>query len=522
MRKYYLQLFIAFIGCIHPAFSQTNCPDPVEIDFSNLQDEYKCTVDYKKSKEIKIININRKVYVIEEGETEKDFNTTVPASIAGIKLPSFLLLGGLPKPAAAVSPTGRLPAEKSFANENSEPQNAIPAYFAEIKRRARRLNDAVFLYNDINGLSKDCSKKSAEVSTELRALTDRYLHGTLSSPVPDASVLYSELKDTLQEMRKGAEEILEHLKDLIMHYTSDIEKRLKNDISTQATQIAEEQKIIDDKKSSKTEKERSKKEITGYETIKKLKEKELADFSDHAKELSGNLDKAEETVTSMYTFEKEDNIRSILNAYSLLNSPNFFSYTAKLTKAKKDKTTYTFTITPKDINECSKEDKKVIEVDLLTRGGLKVDFSTGAFVNFGNEDFLGRNYYYDNVTDSTRKIVSAKRGNNLMLSVGALMHFYRRSPAPVKLGGSLGVSLTADLETLNFHAGPSLMFGNENRFIITAGITLKTSPQLDRQLEMNTVYKKADSPDDIPTVNVFPKLGGFIAITYNISKFDKE
>jgi hypothetical protein len=522
MLKTIIKFSIAAIFIAPKLYCQTKCADPIEIDFSNLKDEYKCYVDYRKSQEIKIININRKVYAIDETKTEKDFNTTVPASIAGIKLPSFLLLGKLPRPTVAVSPDANLPTDLAFKNEGTETQDAIPAYFAEIKRRARRLNDAVFLFNDINGLSKDCSRKAEEIRKALNELTDTYLHGKLTNPAPDASALFKELRDSLQTMRKGAEDILEHLKDIIDQYTSSISKKFKDAISTAESQIPEEQKILDDKKATKQEKENAKKEINRYEAIKKVKEKELADFSDQAKELSDNLEKAEETVTAMYTFEKEDNSRSILNAFSLVNSPNYFSYTAKLTKAKKDKTTYTFTITPKDVNECTKEDKKVIEVELLTKGGLKVDFSTGAFVNFGNEDFLGQTYYYKNLTDSTRQIVSAKRSNRLMLAVGALMHFYKRSPACLKFGGSLGVSTTADFETLNFHAGPSLIFGSENRFILTAGLTFKTSSQLDRQLDMNTTYTKLESPDDIPTVKVFPKAGAFISITYNISKFSKE
>ena len=109
-----------------------------------------------------------------------------------------------------------------------------------------------------------------------------------------------------------------------------------------------------------------------------------------------------------------------------------------------------------------------------------------------------------------------------MLSVGALMHFYKRTTSCAKIGGSIGVSTTADFETLNFHAGPSIIIGNENRFIITGGITLKSSQQLDRQLEMKKTYGTNESPDEIPTVSFFPKVGAFIAITYNVSRFSKE
>lgn len=520
LKKIYL--IVIGLNVAAPRMSaQIKGADPIVIDFSNLKDEYKCYVDFKKSKEIKITNINRKVYSIDEANAETDFNTTVPSAIGGIKLPAFLFMGKLPKPNAPLPPSGQLPVELKFTNEDTKPEEAILAYFAEIQRRSVKLNDAVLLFNDINNLSKDCSKNQEQIKKELRNLTNRYLHNQLTNPIPDASFLYNELKDSLPEMRKGAEQLLEHLTDNIPKYISAYKKELSDAISIAETQIPEEKKTLKDKKATKEQKDSATLNITRYEVRKKLSEKKLEHFEDQAKEISDNLDKAAETVASMYTFEKDDNIHSILNAYSLLNSPNSFTYTANFTKAKKDKTTYTFTITPKDLNECTQVDKKVIEVELLTKGGLKIDFSTGAFVNFGSEDFLGRSFYYKNLTDSTRQIISAEREHRLMLSVGALMHFYKRSPTCVKIGGSLGVSTTADLSTLNFHVGPSLIFGNESRIILTGGLTLKTSSVLDRQLEMNKTYSKLESPDDIPLVNIFPKAGAFISITYNVSRFAK-
>ena len=42
------------------------------------------------------------------------------------------------------------------------------------------------------------------------------------------------------------------------------------------------------------------------------------------------------------------------------------------------------------------------------------------------------------------------------------------------------------------------------------------------QLKMGKIYSVEESPDEIPTVNVFPKVGAFISITYNVSRFAKE
>jgi hypothetical protein len=521
--KHMIKRFIFLLLVIvisNKLFCQEKCGDTLKIDFSKLENEYKCTVEYKKSQVVQIFNINRKVFDIEEGKVEKDFNTATPSALTGIKLPSFLF-GKLPKPSQAIQPTENLPMDLKMNNETTDPQVAIEAYFAEIKRRVKKLNQATFYYNDLNGLSKNCQLRASQIKDSLMRLTDGYIYGKISFS-SNISRQQQALTDSLFNMRMGAEIILGHLKDLIEHYTTSIANKLKSQITTDQTQIKEEKKVVSNKKSTATQKEKANEQIEHYETDLVKRQKELEEFSETQKTLNENLEKAEAAIEEMYKFEKEDNIRIILNAYRLLNHPNFFIYTAKLNKAKKDKTTYTFIVTPKELNECTMEDKKAIEVELLTTGGLKIDFSTGVFVNVGNEDFLGRTYYYKNMSDSTRQIISAKRGPSLMLSVGALMHFYKRTVSCTKIGGSIGVSTTADFATLNFHAGPSIIIGSESRFIITGGVTLKSSPQLDQQLEMNKTYTHLESPDAIPTVNVFPKVGAFISITYNVSRFGKE
>ena len=39
----------------------------------------------------------------------------------------------------------------------------------------------------------------------------------------------------------------------------------------------------------------------------------------------------------------------------------------------------------------------------------------------------------------------------------------------------------------------------------------------DQQLVTSTVYKTLLSPGDIPTVGVFPKMGWFVSLTYNLN-----
>lgn len=197
---------------------------------------------------------------------------------------------------------------------------------------------------------------------------------------------------------------------------------------------------------------------------------------------------------------------------------NTFTYTSEVMTAITDEVKFTLTIEPTEINTCDLNGKRIIVVKVKVKGGLKIDFSTGAFFNGGSNKFLGNTYYYRNIDENSRLITTAERGSRNMLSVGALMHFYRRSVKKVNLAGSVGVSTTANLSDLNFHIGPSVLLGRKDRIAISAGLTLKSSPVLDRQLEVDKVYSKLQSPDEIPTVQAFPVAGYFFAITYNFSK----
>jgi hypothetical protein len=493
------------------------------IDFNKLEGEYKTTVPYKGSKAIIINNLNRKLFDIEDAKVERDYNTDMPSSLTGIKLPSFLSLGGLPKlsrgAAAKPSPFDK---KKRLDSEENHPEIAIPYYLDEIKRRAEKLDYSAFLYNEISALTITCLK-SSDIFDRANNLVDLYLHDSASSCALSSGDLFSELRDSLLDMRRGAEALLQHLDVKIPEYIQLIQKQLEDEKTAYDEAVLAEEAKLKNPLLTRVQKQRAEESLSTNKNLSHKVSNKMKEFSGISKELQDDLKEAEDAIKQMYNYEKEDKPRILLKLFSLVSSGNLFRYTVILQKAKKDVTTFTFTVKPKELTTCSVIDKRVIEVKVETMGGIKVDFSTGVFVNVGDDDFLGRTYYYKNlIGDTTREILSAERPNRLMLSIGALAHIYARSSSKLKLAGSLGVSTTADFETLNFHAGPSLIFGKEDRLILTGGLTMKTSALLDRQLEMSQPYHIKESPDEIPTVNVFPKTGLFIALTYNISRFGKE
>jgi hypothetical protein len=114
-------------------------------------------------------------------------------------------------------------------------------------------------------------------------------------------------------------------------------------------------------------------------------------------------------------------------------------------------------------------------------------------------------------------IKSKNVGNRALLSIGALMHVYKRSNANLKIAGSAGVSTSTGLEGLNFHLGPSLIFMKKERVILSAGVTFRESAYLDQSYQVNMPYSIKELPKDIPTLKKFPSVGFFLSLTYNLS-----
>lgn len=141
---------------------------------------------------------------------------------------------------------------------------------------------------------------------------------------------------------------------------------------------------------------------------------------------------------------------------------------------------------------------------------------------FGNDDFIGRDVYYKPIDSATTMIKSKDGGKRLLLGIGALMHIYWRSESKVNWAISPGLSTSSAFDGLNFHLGGSVLFGGKDRLAITAGIVCREAKILDKEYELDKTYEKAKLPEAVPTIKVFPKFGGFFALTYNWSKLKKQ
>jgi hypothetical protein len=234
--------------------------------------------------------------------------------------------------------------------------------------------------------------------------------------------------------------------------------------------------------------------------------------------ISDDVKKTKLLVEEMKAAVKDGKLQILLKNYDLISEENF-SYTLDEFIADKDVHDITVKILAEEPLRYNQPQNRTIKVKAITTGGIKVDFSTGAFVNFGNNEFLGPDYYYKTIDTVNKQIIEAERTKKAMFSIGALVHFYIRANWFVKPALSLGVSTTASFDAVNLHGGLSALIGKPgttSRFVVTAGITLREVSLLDNRYQLNTNYQGL--PDVVPESKNFPKAGGFFAITYNLFK----
>jgi hypothetical protein len=228
-----------------------------------------------------------------------------------------------------------------------------------------------------------------------------------------------------------------------------------------------------------------------------------------------DITKAKKVLEEMKTAEKEGKLLAVQKNYDLISEANY-NYVVDEFLADKDVHDITIKVLADSPVPFDQPQNRVIKIKAITTGGIKVDFSTGPFMSWGNNDFLGPEYYYKKIDSVNKQVIEAERSKKAMFSVGALAHFYIRSNCFFKPALSLGVSTTASFETVNLHTGISLLMGKPgkpSRMVLSFGMTLREVSLLDQRYQVNTTY--SDLPDVVPVSKNFPKPGCFFAITYN-------
>lgn len=220
------------------------------------------------------------------------------------------------------------------------------------------------------------------------------------------------------------------------------------------------------------------------------------------KKFSGtNYDKLFEDINHLYIKLKNE------NNYFIASDP---------VQAKADFINYQIIISPKEgIDSSLVSENRNFNIEVPVYGGVKIDFSTGFFVT---NNLYDRKYSVGSFpSDSTMSIISEDRNNSIaQFSLGALVHVSKRCRGSFKPGLTFGLGLNStDLTNLQAFFGLSVMFGSNEKFIISSGVSLANVDYLKGKYSLGKSYSGLTNDTDL-TEKVI-KGGYFISFTYNIT-----
>jgi hypothetical protein len=491
--------------------------DSIIIDFKHDTSLYLWKLKYNTPYVVKLKNINRFAYKDANAtQTGMDFNTEVPSALQGVKLPGFLTPSDK-KPQNAAKELehnrGNLTKSKNVKKEDTClkicPCPTVADYtslklsfknsFIFLQKNDSEFKNLSELIRKLELLQKNVTDSFPIITQKKETLLSEY---HIAYPYSDSSIrVYYEdlLKKSLDEQKKlnsTASRITDMLDSTLQKSCLSDTTRLLRCLLCKTCKNANYKRILLSLDSSRKCAQQFELNINSIDKI---------------------VSKVKEAVEAMNKLKQDGKIDVAQNDYNILSEQNF-SLTVDEFLAKNDVHEVVFTANAADPQPSNQLQKRTIKLTGITTGGMKVDFSIGALINFGSDEFLGPQYYYVTVNDSTKQIQQTVHANKAMLSVGALMHVYWRLYSWVKPALSWGVSTTTGFDQVNFHLGLSAIIGKpgtKNRLIISTGATLKESSILDSRYQLTTPYKGL--PDDVPVSKTFPKSGWFFALTYNFT-----
>ncbi|RIV72108.1 hypothetical protein D2U88_06545 [Flagellimonas aequoris] len=155
-------------------------------------------------------------------------------------------------------------------------------------------------------------------------------------------------------------------------------------------------------------------------------------------------------------------------------------------------------------------------ITIRTRGGFKVNFSSGYLLSFKGND----SYSSFRTDGSSATSIKADNKDKMTHALGALCHVYFRGIHDLQPGISAGLSVEDDAD-LGFYLGLSALFTESNRLVFTAGVSMTKIDKLNTAnlSDANNGIRTFLSEDNT-NIN-YDKVyrpAFFVGVTFNLSK----
>lgn len=481
---------------------------------------------------MKIINVNKKLVDITESVSQTSFNETEPdllKSFSQSKVPDAAAGGaGMSSDQkelvdeAALIPTTIPATLKNNLSELGKENAALAEKIEDLIRLLRaygenysRIKWTLIYHQNLLALQEVCNTSFTTIVDEVNkqtvaAFTDAKMDVdqaaraqllTKSSFLSNRAIMNAYLEDRLSKLADQGDLISAALMPSSL-------AAIANDVKTVSAKIKTAQAAV---KTLKAKDKNTNEFIKSFEDniAGSPLEKKLADLEKVISTI--NFEKLRANVEAFAVTGKKD----LFTAYDYFNESNYTYYINPQT-VEKDLMIMTADIKPKANITCAPYARSY-EIRVRPKGGVKFDFSTGLFVNFGGNNFRDQSYRYDTVPGSPANSVIRKNDpkSAVFPSIGALLHVYPRTGKEFNWAGCFGIS-TKDAEKINYHLGTSLIFGYSQRFVLSAGATMTRATLIADQYKVDQQVITATAPQDIPT-STFNRFGWFFAFSYNVT-----
>lgn len=483
----------------------------------------------------KLTNFNRNLYTVNINSTASSLFTDKPAifnlvtKIDVDKLSTAIAKGATGSETAAVNPEGEKlqklkPESKPVREDYVKDREAFLQAITDFDNSYKKMKKIVEYLNHLNELFKDAVRPYSSLCEDKLTTTYKLLNTQFSYT---GAITERELRLSLESNINAL------FADLEGQYDATIKAYTTYKISFVAYQSlynqtiaekTEEKKTLETKikeaeektKGKKTDITNNKKDVDSLNVVKR-------DLDDLNRELAfqtatngmaaDNLDDVKTANTKIETLKQNGFMGNVFTAFAKI-SPTFFEYISGPIKGTKDLLDVKIDIQPKDVSFSNANYSQFNGNFTGTVTGFKINFSTGIFGLMGKNMF-DQTYHLDPIAGHPDSNMIKKNDNKNWITpaFGGLMHFYYRNPGWFNWGGNVGMSISGDTH-VNFHAGLSLIFGDEQRIILNAGLTLAQAKLITDQYKEDQWIPKTVT--QVPTQGFF-RGGWFLALTYNLS-----
>ncbi len=390
-------LLFLLVACSVTVVAQDVVPEVVTFNFL----EPEGFIKYKNARHgskivVRIQNVNRNLYKINESLAQSDFNTALPDIFSAVKLPGYLNLL-LPDVFENVTELSLLP---SLVNRKIQIDRNLKIIYAS----SAFINRTTQYNNNLSNLYQSCGTAYNAIEREVIETTEEFLPAAFpKTRVDQAKGLKAELESAIDKAVSARTAIQESIPE----YINDIDKQMEKN----ADVIWEWDKFPLDKKHPDY-----RRGLIKYRTAQRENEAYKSQKDSTRVILKG----AFALVDALEKFENNNKIQELINNYNLINESNF-TYATDTLVVSGDEVKLKISIHAAKALPCENYNKLVIEETYRTQGGWKVDFSAGLFFNGGNADFLGNEFQYNTINDSTA-IYSTERWWEQTFAFGRCVH----------------------------------------------------------------------------------------------------